>query len=151
MKSAICLFILVLSVGAARAQSFDYGDLEQLRGRTHFWVDTRGDSDLKLRIVERIRKALPHFALVNSFSEAEILISFRGKTSETYGGYDVGSDSVDLSSGQGTVSVPGSSSNSRPIVVLDYKNSQDNRMEKQPWKKFVDKFVEAYKKVNGKR
>jgi len=135
----------------ARAQGYVTGDVNALHGRTRISVDTRGDDELRQKMIERIRKELPQITVVQNFTEAEIMISFRGDTHEISGGYEVTKDSVEVSSGRGQVSVPGGTADApRPIVVIDYKNTQESRFEKHPWKKFVSKFIEAYKKANGR-
>jgi len=151
MKATLCLFSVVILAGMVRAQGYVTGNVDELRGRTRISVDTRGDSELRQKIVDRIRKELPQIAVVENFAEAEIMISFRGDTHEISGGYEVTKDSVEVSSGRGQVSVPGGSADApRPTIIIDYKNTQESRFEKHPWKKFVSKFIEAYKKANGR-
>ena len=150
MRATLCIFALVLLAGMVHAQGYVTGDVSQLRGRTKISVDTRGDDELRKQMIGRIRKALPHVTIVENFIDAEIMISFRGDTHEISGGYEVTKDSVEVSSGQGQVSVPGrAEQGSRPNVIINYKNTQESRFEKHPWKKFVSKFIEAYKKANG--
>ena len=153
MRIALCFFALVILASMSLAQSSSYGYLNELRGKTKIWVDTRGDTDLRQKMVERIHKALPSITVLDSFTDAEILITFKGDSHEISGGYEVTKDSVEVWSGHGMVTVPvrNSAEVSRPLVIIDYKNTQESRFEKHPWKKFVDKFIDAYKKANGRR
>ncbi len=150
MRISLCLLSLVLFAGTSWSQGSGYTNVDELRGKTKLWVDARGDNEMRQKMIERIRKSLPQVTVLDSFTDAEVLISFNGERHEISGGYEVTKDSVEVASGHGMVAVPirDAPAGTRPLVIVDYKNTQESRFEKDPWKKFIDKFIEAYKKAN---
>jgi hypothetical protein len=69
----VTLFSLIT---IAPAQDYEYGDPEDLKGLTKYYVETRGDVKVRKKIVEAISKKLPNLFLTDEQANSEIRLDF---------------------------------------------------------------------------
>src|SRR5438552_3213549 len=80
-KTFLILSILLLACAAARAQSFQYGKPEELKGLKKIYVHTSTDLKARNKIIDELEKSKIGFEIVDDENDAEIVLMLAtGKT-----------------------------------------------------------------------
>lgn len=170
------LFLLLFVTGKSQAQSaIEYGEREELRGITKIFVDTGTDLSGRENIIKIIRKDLPTVVVVSRVEEAELILIYssdsysilsgisNSRNSSTTGNLSVWGNTATYS-GQTTSTSTSTpiyqkvtdgeglvvrfTSNGRPRLLMNFKDTQKSVLERRPSTNFARKFVKAYKEVN---
>lgn len=145
MKSQVSrlmfLTLLLCAIASAQQLQFEYGKPAEMRGMTHFFLETQGDLKRHGQIVEFLQKKLPSISFTDRAEDAQALIIY--SEDEKLGLVD--GTSVKLITCNAYVGVPLDSGKAR--VLFSYKKKK-GLFEHEPYKNFADEFVKAYKDAN---
>jgi hypothetical protein len=148
--------LLLVCASVARAQDFDYGTPDDLKGVTKVFVYTGTDLDARENIMKEITKKLPQITLTGNADEAEAVLQYGSVADKYFAGMHSTSDGYGTTStsqyrkvqvGSGVVLKKGE--NNRMRLVLNFNDEQKSRFERRPSTNFARKFIDAYQKANG--
>jgi len=151
------LTLIILSVVATAAQEFEYGQPEELKGLTKLYIGTGSDIKNRNQIINEINKAQVGIVVVDTYAEAEMIMSFQGEKQTVVTGVNTqpATSSVPVAistprygqriTGAGDVAIRGKGGRLR--YVLSFEG--EKRWTNMPSERFAKTFLKAYKKANG--
>lgn len=146
MRKTILLTVvlLTLTIATRAQQDYDYGKPEELKGLTKFFLDVENDLDAYNRIREEIEKSGLKISLVRNVDEAEGVLAFMSDSVTTF----YNGNSLQKAVGIGIVARMAVGA-SKPRMLMQFRETQNWKLENHPATKFAREFIKAYKKANG--
>jgi hypothetical protein len=134
------------------------GSVSELRGLKKVYVDAGASDEEQRNIVGEVLKYLPKLTIVDSASEAEVILAFNASartqndkfvqkdafTGEVKNSWNI---RLDMEVGHGQVFRQVTTSHLRSL--LKFEDPHTNKFERKPSTNFARAFVKAYKLANG--
>jgi hypothetical protein len=140
--ATVLLAIIVAGALVAQQPQFEYGRPAEMRGLTHFFLDTQGNLKRRNQIIEAIQKKLPGLTFTDSADEAQALIVYTEVQSIRL----AGGTSVPELTCTAYAALPLAHEKAR--LLFSYTMKKDNMFERAPYKNFAAEFVKAYREAN---